>query len=318
MSTIDPATAAYCVPAELKRIQTWRGLAALTLDWLLIAACFTLAILYPHPLVMLAAAILIARTQLALAVLMHDSAHGTLLRPRRFNDLVGQLFTAAPLMLSLYAYRHGHLEHHRAPMAPDDPVATIFGIADYPVSRTTLAWRLLRDVTGLAYFLSLRDFARGRFRHLSKAVHGRAATAWVLCSILMVHGALVSLLWLADRPELYLLLWTLPSLTLLQLFARMRALTEHAGFPFAHDQTRNARSIVAPSWQTFFCGPHAIHYHIEHHAHVRVPFYHLQTLHHLMRSCGALHDANLHHGYASVLREVSSAAPQAHANPEHS
>jgi fatty acid desaturase len=95
-------------------------------------------------------------------------------------------------------------------------------------------------------------------------------------------------------------------LTWFQLFARIRAITEHAGYGPCADQTRNARSIVAPNWQTFFCGPHAIHYHIEHHAHPGVPFYRLGQVHRLMKARGELPGANLYQGYGRVLRDVST------------
>jgi fatty acid desaturase len=61
---------------------------------------------------------------------------------------------------------------------------------------------------------------------------------------------------------------------------------------------------VRPSWQTFFCGPHGIHFHIEHHQHVRVPFYHLPAVHALMQARGELPAANLCTGYGQVLRQV--------------
>ncbi len=152
------------LPAHLTTISNPRALLAVALDWALIAACFVAAIRFSHPLVFLLSAILIARTQLALAVLMHESAHGTLLSYRRLNDIAGQLFAAAPLLLVMDFYRSGHLQHHRAPMVADDPVATIFGIDDYPVTRRELVWRLFKDATGIGYFLSVRNLVRIRQR----------------------------------------------------------------------------------------------------------------------------------------------------------
>ncbi len=295
------------LPPALGRLSPWRSALALALDWAMIALCFAAAIRYPHPLVYLLAALLVARTQLALAVMMHEGAHGLLARRQAHNDRLAQLCAAGPLFLSLFAYRQGHLQHHRAPMADDDPVAIVFGIADYPVSRRRLAARLLRDVTGIGYVLAVRDALRRRRARASESGAPAAAghLPLVLGSIAVSNGVLLGTLAALGHAGLYLGLWLLPALTFLQLFARIRAIAEHAGYPACADQRHNARSIVRRSWQTFFCGPHAIHYHIEHHQYVRVPFYRLPDVHRWMRAHGQLPGANLYRGYGAVLREVS-------------
>jgi fatty acid desaturase len=295
------------LPEDLMKITPLRAINALLLDWALIGFCFACAIYFAHPAVYLFAAVLIARTQLALAVLMHESAHGLLTRNRYINDFIGQAFTAAPLMLSMFAYRRGHLQHHRAPMASNDPVAIVFGIADYPISRRQLIWRLFKDLSSISYFLSMRDFLTGKHRHLLTRQKTKPATsAFVVVSILVTNCILLGMLAAIGRPELYLGLWIVPALTFLQVFARVRAIAEHAGYPAGEDQIRNARSIVRRSWQTFFFGPHCIHYHIEHHQCVRAPFYRLQEIHNVMNSQGVLPAANLYQGYGQVLKDVTT------------
>ena len=94
-------------------------------------------------------------------------------------------------------------------------------------------------------------------------------------------------------------------MTFLPLFGRIRAITEHAGYAASHDQRFSARTVVRRSWQTFFVGPHRIHYHIEHHVYPRVPFYRLHQVHALMAEQGQLPLANLYRSYGEVLRDVS-------------
>ncbi len=91
---------------------------------------------------------------------------------------------------------------------------------------------------------------------------------------------------------------------------RIRAIMEHAGLPACADQSQNARSIVRPNWQTFVFGPHAIHYHIEHHLYVRMPFYHLQSAHQQLVARQLVPGENLYEGYGAVLRDVSHPAPK--------
>lgn len=64
---------------ELSRLRPQRALLALIVDWAIIASCFGLALQLPHPLVWLAAAIIIASRQHALLILMHEAAHYRLL-----------------------------------------------------------------------------------------------------------------------------------------------------------------------------------------------------------------------------------------------
>ncbi|VAW77428.1 Fatty acid desaturase [hydrothermal vent metagenome] len=296
------------LPNHLTQISLFKSLAALLADWLLIGVCFAVVIWYPHVISYTLAAIIIARTQLALAVLMHESAHGVFHTNRRLNDTLGQVLTAAPLFLSMYVYRQGHMQHHVAPMSSDDPISVVFGIGDYPISRKQLCWRLFKDLTSIAYFQTLYDLLNGKSKQALQKIKVKSKKSrkvFVVASILAVNGLLFAVLFTLGHGLLYFVLWLLPALTLLQVFARIRAITEHAGYPPGDDQAKNARTIVKSSWQTFFFGPHCIHYHIEHHLNVRAPFYRLPDIHAYLQENGKLPQENLYSGYGKVLADVT-------------
>ncbi|POA57407.1 MULTISPECIES: fatty acid desaturase family protein [unclassified Pseudomonas] len=306
------ALRAFTPAAEWFVLKPWIGLLALLADWGLIGAAFACAAYWPHPLTYLLAALVIARSQLALAVIMHESAHGVLLRRQSANDRVGQWLAAGPLFLSLRTYRAGHLKHHRQPMLHDDPVVAVFGIGDYPLPRRRLALRLAADLCGAGYFISAFKLVRGDHRHcLPKVDKSPRQVLGEVLSMLVGNGLLLGLLAWSGHPWLYLGLWLLPAITLLPLMGRVRAILEHAGLPANADQSQNARSIVAPNWQTFVFGPHGIHYHIEHHLYVRIPFYHLRSAHRQLAARGLLPVENLYRGYIAVLRDVSRPAQDA-------
>ncbi|WP_256585282.1 fatty acid desaturase family protein [Pseudomonas sp. GW456-R21] len=297
---------AFVPAAKLFVLKPWISLLALLADWGLIAASFAFVALWPHPVTYLLAALIIARSQLALAVIMHESAHGVLLRRQKLNDLIGQLFAAGPLFLSLQTYRAGHLKHHRQPMQHDDPVVAVFGLGDYPLPRGRLATRLLADLSGVGYVISAFKFARGDYRAIMPKVDKSTGHAlWEVFSMLTSNGLLFALLSGCGHPWLYPGLWLLPAITLLPLMGRVRAIMEHAGLPANDDQSQNARSIVRPNWQTFVFGPHSIHYHIEHHLYVRMPFYHLRSAHQQLAARQLLTVENLYQSYIEVLRDVS-------------
>lgn len=302
----NAALGQFTPDASLLYLQPWRSATALAADWLLIALSFAAAICVPHPLVYALAALMIGRSQLALAVMMHEGAHGLLARRAGLNDALAQAFTAGPLWLSLKNYRAGHLKHHYAPMSPDDPVALVFAVHDYPLSRRTLALRLLAYLCGIGYCLSVAKFIRGDYRHaMPKVVKSPGDIAWELASMLASNALLFGALAWAGHPWLYVGLWLAPSLTLLPFAGQIRAIFEHAALPMCADQSRNARTIIRRSWQTFLFGPHAIHYHIEHHLFMRMPFYHLATVHQQLARQRLLPPGNLYSGYGRVLRDVS-------------
>jgi len=287
------------------KLQPWRAWFALLMNWVLITGAFAMAIRFNSWPVYLLAAALIARTQLALAVMMHEAAHWLLTPSRRVNDIVGQWFAAGPLCLSLATYRTGHLRHHVDPMVHDDPVAVIFNITDYPISRRRLLGRLLGDITGCTYVVGVWKTCCGAYSKLLATPKSRRLRWFEAVSFLALNLVMaVALAWHGEL-MLYLWLWILPSATLLPLLGRIRAIMEHAGFGPDADQSRNARTIVRPSLQTFFFGPHAIHYHIEHHLFVRVPFYRLREVHATLVARHALPAGNLYKGYGRVLMDVS-------------
>ncbi len=300
------ALKAFAPAVEWFTLKPWIALRALLGDWLLITASFICAALWPHPVTYLLAAVVIARSQLALAVIMHESAHGVLLPRQALNDFVGQMCAAGPLFLSLHTYRAGHLKHHLRPMQHDDPVVAVFGLGDYPLPRDKLVRRLLADLCAVGYFISAFRFARGDYRAIMpKVAKSRRQVALEILSMLVSNGLLFGLLAWSGHGILYLSLWLLPAITLLPLMGRIRAIMEHAGLPACDDQSQNARSIVRANWQTFIFGPHAIHYHIEHHLYVRMPFYHLRRVHQALAARQLLPGNNLYNGYGGVLRDVS-------------
>lgn len=307
----NPALNAFIPPAELFALKPWRTLLALLADWGLIAVSLAAAANWAHPVTYLVAAIIIARSQLALAVIMHESAHGVVLRHQGLNDLVGQLFAAGPLFLSLQTYRAGHLKHHLAPMRQDDPVVAVFGLGDFPLPSGKLTMKLLADIGGVGYVISAWKFARGDYREIMPKVEkSTGQVAWEIFSMLLSNGLLLGVLSVYGHAGLYLGLWLLPAITLLPFMGRVRAIMEHAGLPASDDQSLNARSIVRANWQTFVFGPHAVHYHIEHHLFVRMPFYHLHRLNQLLVTQHRVPVSNLYHGYIAVLRDVSTPAAQ--------
>lgn len=281
-------------------------------DWTLVAAGFALYIAYPYWWVYAISLILIARTQLALAILMHEASHRRLFQNAALNDYVGQFLTAAPVLFSLGSYKQNHLVHHQNPLVPDDPDITLTG--GYPVSKTSFVRKLLRDAFGVSYFKFIKYFLYQAHKRRKK-IHTKETAvrkntrsfkvsfAGVLFSIVLINGLIFGALYAAGHPWLYLTLWFLPTVTVLQLLLRIRGIAEHAGYRPDEDQRLNARTVINPL-QTFFFAPHGVNYHIEHHVYPGIPFFNLPEVHRIMKERGSLPEANVYRGYGKIVREL--------------
>lgn len=302
-------------PDEIKtlgRASDAQGWLAVLVDWGGVAALFALPVLWPHPLVYLVAMVLMARQQLALAILMHEAAHQRLFATRLLNEYGGQLFTAAGINFSMPVYRALHLKHHRIPLTDDDPDLSLIG--GYPIDAGSFRRKLVRDLLGVSYFKFVLYFVRGALTIRKKRSDAVAAgevprdaskvPAWfIAASILAVQGTIFAALWAAGHPWLYLTLWWLPLMTALQLLLRVRGIAEHAGYQPNADQRYCSRTVLNPL-QTFMFAPHCVAYHIEHHVYPGIPFFNLPRVHALMAERNALPPENVYTSYGAVIRDL--------------
>jgi fatty acid desaturase len=300
--------------ASLSEISTSKTLLYLLADYLLLSLCFFAVNYFDSTWVYLIAFIIIARTQLALAILMHDASHRRLSESRSTNDFIGQFLVAAPLFFSMFSYQKYHLKHHRIPMETDDPDISLTG--GYPIAKQSFLRKIFRDISGVSYFKFIGYFIyRARRNQNSNtkksSEHSRLESyqrATIVFSIVLANLFIFMIFYFLGNPSFYLLFWFLPMVTLLQLLLRVRGITEHAGYlPVKSnnlaDQAHLSRTIVNPI-QTFFFAPHNVHYHIEHHVYPGIPHYNLAKVHKLLSERDSLPKKNIYDGYGKVLREL--------------
>jgi fatty acid desaturase len=116
-----------------------KGLLCIAHAWVVIAASMALFAVWPNPLTFVIAVVLIGTRQLGLAILMHDAAHGVLMRTKAWNDPVSQWLCAYPVFTDTIPYRHYHLVHHRSTQQPDDPDLGLS--APFPITRASFRAR---------------------------------------------------------------------------------------------------------------------------------------------------------------------------------
>ncbi|MDD9941661.1 MAG: fatty acid desaturase family protein [Myxococcales bacterium] len=298
--------------ARLRRVSPVRGLLAVGFTWSVIVACFAAYAVFPSLFTVLLAWLVMSGRQLALAILMHEGAHGLLLPNKRLNDLLANWLTAYPMMADMPLYRKVHFLHHRHTWTERDPDLAL--AANLPVTRASFRRKVLRDLTGQTAYARHRAMLRlaAGLSPAERGLSGRsllgviAASAVALRGFLIAHALMLGALLLVGIPEAYLFIWWLPALTGFSLVLRLRSIAEHACVRDPNDPLLQTRTTLAPGWVRFLLAPHHVNYHLEHHLFMTVPHYNLPRAHRLLRERGVLERAEVASSYLQVLRRATS------------
>jgi fatty acid desaturase len=251
--------------------------------------------------------------QHALFVLAHDAAHYRLYETRWLNDLVGRLVGSAG-GVSMMSYRVIHRLHHNALYSEVDPDIALHG--GYPRGKAYLAKKLAKDLLGFSAFKTFAYFfgnpAINASTHVAQrplddtSAALREAARRDRWGVVAFHVGVPLLVLVAVGPAgllKYLVLWTLPLVTVLQPILRLRAICEHGAVTDLSTPLTAARTNVV-GWLARAClFPHHVNYHVEHHLYPAVPHYRLPELHRALRERGVLDGAEVR-PLAQTLRRV--------------
>ncbi len=301
--------------AQLTARSDWRGAWAIVSTWAIIAAAFAMLAIWPNVFTFILALCIIAGRQLALAILEHEGAHGTLFKTRWLNDSVTDWLCARPIWQNLRKYRAHHLGHHTYTGMPNDPDLSLH--ARFPTTPASLRRKFMRDLSGytglkIMFGLLLMDAEVIRWTVANDIQrlpdNGRRWYQYVgialrnMTPMLIANGVLFGILALSGHPMLYLV-WGLAYLTPFQFFIRIRSIAEHGCLENTADMFRNTRTTRAGLIARMFVAPMQVNYHIEHHLMASVPYYRLPLMHRLLRAKGAVPEAPT---YQEVMRIASS------------
>lgn len=290
------------------------GALSVIVTWSIIAAAFALLAAFPtNPLAWVVAIVVLGGRQLALAILMHECAHQSLFHTRVLNDVVGKWLCAAPVWNRLDAYRKHHLAHHAHTSLEGDPDLGL--VEPFPASRASLARKLLRDLSGVAFLRRLvaqllmdagvlsYSASTGQTRVVPRPSVGTMLKNLAVNTgpVVITNLALGLTLLALGHGTLYLA-WIVANATTFSLFVRIRSIAEHAVTEATSDPFRNTRTTIANPLARLTVAPHHVNFHLEHHLIPTVPHYRLVALHRLLVARGAYDDAIRATGYAEVLR----------------
>jgi fatty acid desaturase len=293
-------------PARIKALSALsrtRSIFHLALEWSIIFSAIFVSHRLHNPLLYIVAIIIIGSRQHALLLLMHEATHWRLFDDRRLNDWVCETLATWPTLVSLRAFRHAHLAHHRYLNLPAD-VDLRKKLEDpdwhFPLPRKRLLWTLAKQFTGLGfwYVVKIARYANANPEASGQTPRYRAARlsyyAAALALIIYFHVFLI-----------FLAYWMVPLTTSLIAFNRMRVLSEHPpveramayGLICCYRLNLLERILFAPK---------NCYYHIEHHSYPSVPFFNLPRLHRELKANPEYQAALRPTTYWELLKHLST------------
>jgi len=281
----------------LSKVKPWRGVLQVALEWLAIAGAIIICQRFWNPLLYILVVMWIGARQNGLAVMMHEAVHYRLLANRRWNDWMGEVFTAWPVLVTVHGFRQTHWAHHRHVNKPDDPdwQRKQTELFRYPKSGLDMIFITLKYWLG---FYAIKQLAEANqmwkiplgLKYLRLSFYA----AVVLASIVFHF-------WIG-----LLIYWIVPLFTYFLWIIYVRGVSEHFGGIEDHnDLLEKTRHIEANLFERLFMAPNYIHVHIGHHLYPSVPFYNLGKLQQmLMKNPDYARRAHVTHGYISFIKEL--------------
>lgn len=283
---------------ELRKIPDWRSAAAVVLVCVEPVVIIAGAAWLSHPIAWAAAFLLMGRQYARFASLGHEAVHRTLFTNKTLNDAVGKWVLSYPSWVPFELYRRAHIDHHRDEMGPKEPDKALYRA--YPVTRSSLRRKLIRDATGQTGWKLLKGLLR--------------ATAKGRSTALRITGSQVALfaVFLAcGRPELYLFLWLLPHLTIWRVINRLRSIAEHGGLMRSADRRQTTHDVKQSRLASFGLVPFNIGYHLAHHVDMGVPNWNLPQLQRELVASGWVTSEYSYPTYRSLWSALASAPAEA-------
>lgn len=276
------------------------GWSALGFTWGVIALCFAALIWMPHPLTWAVVVVVLGGRQLALAILLHEGAHGTLFKTRWLNQHAADWLAGRWIWVDLARYREHHLKHHAHTNQAGDPDLSL--IAPFPAPRSSVQRKFLRDLGGLsglrrvfgqilmdagllkwtvaADIEKLPRHGRPWYSHAHEALRR-------MSGMVLVHALLASVLALSGHLWAYSV-WWVAYLTTFGVFMRLRSMAEHACTERGSNMLRNTRTTRAGFLARMTVAPIRVNFHIEHHFMASVPYFRLPALHQVLCERGVV------------------------------
>lgn len=296
---------------RLSQLKPWLSTAHLFLEYVFIFSAILLVNQFRNPILYVLAVMWIGARQHAMAIMLHEASHYRIVKNKKLNDLLGEVFLAFPLFVTVHSYRLSHMAHHRHTNTSFDPdwVSKETPEWEFPKTRKELFFILAKILMGMnAFWMIKLIFSGGRSAKANEAsvkkekkasryfVAGRISYYVGLIAVLSYFG-----LWLH-----FLLFWIVPLFTWLQVILRIRSIAEHFGLDYDHTFT-SSRTTYPSVFDRIFLVSKNVWFHLDHHLYPSVPFYNLPALHQELQKIPSFKEkAHITQSYYGVLMECTN------------
>jgi fatty acid desaturase len=293
---------------DLAQIDIVKTVTAIAFEWLAIIIAITLSHQFWNPFLYPIAVMFIGARQHALAVLQHDAAHYRLFPDRRWNDAVGEVLLAWPILISNQHFREYHFLHHRYIGTEKDGNRLQYN-THTATGELTPAWQFPKQKIGLVFWFLLRISGVAGAIYLLRSIHRiltKGSISYRLIN-LSYYAVILGIIFSIDGGKLFPLYWIIPLCTWFAGTNLLRIAGEHSAIDRPDNFYQLTRTTI-PSWfDRIFIVPRNISYHLEHHIYPHIPFYNLPELHdRLMAQENYCQKAQMTKSYGEVFQELTA------------
>ena len=279
---------------QLRKISNFKNSFSVILSLLLPPLIVWVSMIYSHTLIWIFLILCMGIAQNRLFIIHHEAAHRLLFSNQKINDLIGiRLIGWLAFGSGSHGYRIGHIRHHRDEFGPQEPDFVLYSF--YPISKSSMSRKLLRDLSGISAFRILRP----RFQRLNDLRHLRLTVSFLSGQLMIV-----ALFWIFSNLAMYFLLWILPWVCVYQFLNRIRAITEHGGMTQSSDRRRTTHYIRQNRLANFFFVPLNVGYHLAHHVDMLVPYRNLPLLDQALMEDGYISSDLIWPNYRSLWKAL--------------
>lgn len=268
---------------QLRVIKPQRVLLSTAILWCQLLVAWLVALLGPKWLCIPAFVVICACIS-GMQLWVHESAHFSLFRHRKLNDIWASIFFASPIGMSVKTYRRFHMTHHAHLSTTTDRDRFVFNVDIKGVKKVLRV--LLGGLLCIEGYRIVMEKYLGPKDHISEKNHDWSFWATMIWNALLLFSCI-----LAGRYYLYFMLWVYPILAVVVTINSLRSIGEHQPVDFEGPvpNDKNITPIIRTTlpgflekWLMFQAN---FNYHFEHHLYPTIPEINLPILNkHLIKS----------------------------------